>query len=45
MFGAKFSGVAMAAALIAAPAELCLPSTSASPTRLYRAAYFRGCRE
>ena len=54
MFGTNFSAVARAAkvaARIAAAgavglaAVAGLPSTAASPTRLYRAAHFRGCRE
>jgi hypothetical protein len=54
MFGTNFSAIARAAkaaARIAAAGAVGmaalagLPSTAASPTRLYRAAHFGGCRE
>jgi hypothetical protein len=54
MFGTNFSAIARAAkaaARVAAAGAVGmaalagLPSTAASPTRLYRAAHFGGCRE
>jgi hypothetical protein len=54
MFGTNFSAIARAAkaaARIAAAGTVGmaalagLPSAAAPPTRLYRAAHFRGCRE